>query len=85
MKDLRRHPYIVSLCNVIRQRDSTILMLEYVPGTSFLHGIAGWSNFTESDAQVTMKQLFQAIGYCHRHRIVHRVCFVFIPFRLKCL
>lgn len=73
LKDLRRHPYIVSLCEVIRDSDSTILMLDYVSNTPYLNGIANWSNYTESDAQTSMKQLLKAINYCHKHRIIHRV------------
>eukprot|EP00795_Rhopilema_esculentum_P001095 gene1095-15430_t len=72
MKDLRRHPYIVSLCDVIREQESTTLMLEYVSNTCYLNGIAKWANFTETDAQVSMKQLLQAINYCHRHKVIHR-------------
>ena len=77
MKDLRRHPYIVSLSEVIRDSESTTLILEYVSSTPYLHGIAKWSNFTESDAQTSMKQLLKAINYCHKHKVIHRVSSVF--------
>ena len=78
MKDLRRHPYIVSLSDVIRDSESTTLILEYVSSTPYLHGIATWSNFTESDAQASMKQLLKAINYCHKHKIIHRVSSIIV-------
>jgi len=72
MKDLRRHPYIASLSEVIRDSESTTLILEYISSTPYLHGIQIWSNYTEADAQTSMKQLLKAINYCHKHKIMHR-------------
>ena len=73
MKDLRRHPYIASLSEVIRNSESTTLILEYISSTPYLHGIQKWSNYTEADAQTSLKQLLKAINYCHKHKIMHRV------------
>eukprot|EP00794_Sanderia_malayensis_P018847 gene18847-20745_t len=72
MTDLRWHPYIVSLHEVIRGTHSTTLILEYVSSTSLFHGISNWAHFTEVGAQTTMKQLLSAISHCHRSRIIHR-------------
>ena len=73
MKDLRWHPYIVSLHDVLRESLSTTLIMEYVSKTTLFPGVASWANYTESDANVTMKQLLSAVSYCHRHRVIHRV------------
>jgi len=56
-------------------RDSTNIMmiLEYIPGSSFLEGILNWPRFNENEVKRVVMQLLEALRFCHSKSIIHRV------------
>jgi len=48
------------------------IVTEFYEGGELLDRLAKKNQFTENQAAVIMKQIFSAVNYCHKNKIVHR-------------
>jgi len=73
LQDLQGGPNILQLIDIVRDPVTNVsaLITEYVEGGDINYrGL--YSNFTNSDAQYYMYELFKALDYCHSRGIMHR-------------
>jgi calcium-dependent protein kinase len=66
------HPNILKLYEVFEDQKFIHLVTELCQGGELFDYILEKRKFSEKTAAHFMKQLFQAIAYCHRKGIVHR-------------
>lgn len=66
------HPNIVKLYEIYSDQDNIYLITEFLEGGELFDLILKTRHFNENIAARIMKQLFQAINYCHSKNIVHR-------------
>ena len=50
----------------------TYIVNEFYEGGELLEKISKKTTFTESEAASLMNQIFSAVNYCHKNKIVHR-------------
>lgn len=48
------------------------IVTEFYEGGELLDRLAKKNQFTENQAAAIMKQIFSAVNYCHKNKIVHR-------------
>ena len=72
LKLLRGGPHIVRLHDVFETPDTTYVIMEELKGGELLQRIVEKEVYTEREARQTVKNLFEAIGHCHKMRIAHR-------------
>ena len=77
LRTLHNHPFIVSIYDIIRESESTYIIMEYISNSTLLEGIISWPNFNEADVRFVMLQILEAVHFCHQQRIVHRVGWMF--------
>ena len=77
LRTLHNHPFIVSIYDIIRESESTYIIMEYISNSTLLEGIISWPNFNEADVRFVMLQILEAVHFCHQQRIVHRVSWMF--------
>jgi len=64
------HPNIIGLRDVVHHERKLVIALEYVQYN--LRQFADQFQLNETNVKKIMKQLFEAIRYCHEQNIVHR-------------
>ncbi|KAG1441092.1 hypothetical protein G6F56_011637 [Rhizopus delemar] len=71
---LMKHPYIISLLDVIDLSDSPnlYLVLEYVQGGELFEYLIINGKLSEEEARKYFQQIITGLDYCHRHLICHR-------------
>eukprot|EP00111_Clytia_hemisphaerica_P023351 TCONS_00068747-protein len=75
LKEVGNHGNIVGFHGVVRDTSSIAMILEFIPGGSFLEGLLNWPGFNENGMKIIAKQLLEALKFCHSNRIIHRdVC-----------
>lgn len=72
LKEVCNHNNIVSFHGATRNHSNIVMILELIPGPSFLEGILSWPRFNENDIKTIAKQLLDALKFCHSKRIIHR-------------
>ena len=66
------HPNIVRLYEVFHDDRRYYLVTELCTGGELFDEITKRNSFSESDAANIIKQLLQAVAYCHNKNICHR-------------
>lgn len=67
-----RHPNIVSLYQVVNTPLATYVIMELVAGGELFERIVSTDGLPEHQVRWLMKQLLEALAFCHRLGIVHR-------------
>jgi calcium/calmodulin-dependent protein kinase I len=66
------HPNIVRLYETYRESDHYYMVTEKMMGGELLDRVVQKTFYNEKEARDTCKILFEAMTYCHSHRIAHR-------------
>lgn len=66
------HPNIIRLFHVFDEKDHYFMVTEKLEGGELFDRIELKSQYNEKEARETALVLFQAIQYCHDHKIAHR-------------
>lgn len=66
------HPNILRLYEVYENKSSIYLVTELCDGCELFDEISKRDHFNESEAAVVLKQILNAIAYCHNQNIAHR-------------
>ena len=66
------HPNIVKLLEAYQDKKRYFIITEMCTGGELFDQIIKRPYYSERDAATVMKQVFQAIAYCHANKIVHR-------------
>eukprot|EP00397_Hematodinium_sp_SG-2012_P008862 GEMP01008931.1.p1 GENE.GEMP01008931.1~~GEMP01008931.1.p1 ORF type:complete len:468 (+),score=108.98 GEMP01008931.1:96-1499(+) len=66
------HPNIIKLFETFEDLKNTYLVLELCTGGELFDRIIDQGFFSEKGASVLMKQILQALYYCHSNKIIHR-------------
>ncbi|KAI9261070.1 kinase-like domain-containing protein [Sporodiniella umbellata] len=71
---LMKHPYIVSLLDVIDLPESSdlYLVLEYIEGGELFDYLISQGRLNEEEARKYFQQILTGLEYCHKHLICHR-------------
>ena len=67
-----RHEHIIRLYDVFEEPDYYYLVTEKMMGGELFDRILEKSYYSEKEARQTCGILFEAIKYCHDHRVAHR-------------
>jgi serine/threonine protein kinase len=74
LKELsRHHPNISTLLEVIDDQFSIYLVLEYEKGGELFEHVVKKKRLSERRARSYFRQIVSAVGFCHRHGVVHRL------------
>lgn len=71
MKKLQ-HPNVIQLMEVVDTPDTLYLVLEFASGGELFDAIVKKGSFGEPEAVNIIKQIIQAIDYCHEQGVCHR-------------
>ncbi|XP_028391946.1 calcium/calmodulin-dependent protein kinase type II alpha chain-like [Dendronephthya gigantea] len=71
-KKLQHHERIVRLEDVIYRDNLVYLVFEYLSGGDLFDGILARNWYSEKQSCLLAKQILQALGHCHRLRVIHR-------------
>jgi serine/threonine protein kinase len=71
LKELK-HPNIIQLYDVYEERDFYYLVTEQMAGGELFDRIVQKSYYNEKEARDVCKILFEAMTYCHSHKVAHR-------------
>mmetsp|Transcript_3054 Transcript_3054/g.7315 ORF Transcript_3054/g.7315 Transcript_3054/m.7315 type:complete len:575 (-) Transcript_3054:324-2048(-) len=66
------HPNVCRLIEVFEDEKFVYLVMEICKGKELHDRLADCKRFSERDAAHIVFQMFDAVGYCHSHSIVHR-------------
>lgn len=66
------HPNIVRLYEVYENKSSIFLVQELCDGCELFEEIVNRKNISENEAALVIKQILQAIAYCHNKNVAHR-------------
>lgn len=66
------HPNILRLFEVFEDRVSIFLVTELCDGIELFDEIIKRVKFTELEAAIVVKQMLQAMAYCHEKKVAHR-------------
>lgn len=66
------HPNILKVYEAYEDKDSLYIVTELINGGELFDEISKRQNFTEQDAAVIVKQILEAMAYCHGTNIVHK-------------
>jgi len=67
-----RHHHIIRLHEVFEDKQFYYLVTEMMTGGELFDKITEKEHYTEKEARAACKFLFQAIQYCHSHKVAHR-------------
>jgi len=67
-----KHPNIITLYDVFNDRQRYYLVTEKMEGGELFDRIMRKTFYNEKDARDVSKILFEAIGFCHAHKVAHR-------------
>lgn len=66
------HPNIVRTYQIFDLKEKIYIVMEYVAGGDLFDFVAQHDCLTETQGSQTIRSIFQAVEYLHRHSIVHR-------------
>jgi len=66
------HPNILKIYEVFEDKNQYYVVTEYCKGCELFDKIISEGAFTENEAAKTIKQILQAISYCHSMNVIHR-------------
>jgi calcium-dependent protein kinase len=66
------HPNILKIYEVFEDKNQFYVVTEYCKGCELFDKIISEGAFTENEAAKTIKQILQAISYCHSMNVIHR-------------
>lgn len=66
------HPNILRLYEVFQDKKQIFLVTELCEGRELFDEIIDRQRFTELEAAIVIKQILQAIAYCHEQKVAHR-------------
>ena len=66
------HPNIITIYDVIRERDLTFIVMQYVDGQTLQSLIESGKTFSPQDVLGILKPVAEALDYAHENGIVHR-------------
>lgn len=66
------HPHIIKFYEVINSKNNLYLVLEYLGGGELFEAICQRGNYAENEAAEILKQILEAVDYCHKQNIAHR-------------
>lgn len=66
------HPNIVRLYEVYESKENIFLVTELCDGRELFDEISKRKKLKEKEAAIVIKQILQAIAYCHERNICHR-------------
>lgn len=66
------HPNIVQTYQIFDLKRTIYIVMEYVEGGDLFDFVAQHDCLTEAQGSQTIRSIFQAVEYLHRHSIVHR-------------
>lgn len=67
-----KHPNIVTLREVYDCPNNMYLVMELMTGGELFDRIVQKEHYNENEAKMAVRQIIQAIEYCHDNNIVHR-------------
>jgi calcium/calmodulin-dependent protein kinase I len=67
-----KHPNIISLYDVYKEKDFYYLVTEKMTGGELFDRIVQKSYYNEKEARDVAKILFKAMQYCHERHVAHR-------------
>jgi len=67
-----KHSNIIRLYDVFEEKEFYYLITEKMLGGELFDRIVQKSYYNEKEARDTCKILFQAMAYCHKHKVAHR-------------
>eukprot|EP00794_Sanderia_malayensis_P010960 gene10960-12121_t len=71
-----KHPHIIQMFGAFKVQDSVYLITEYMDGVDLCEEIINRVNsgfvYSEAVASHYMRQVFEALAFCHERNIVHR-------------
>lgn len=67
-----KHTNIIRLYDVFEEKEFYYLITEKMLGGELFDRIVQKSYYNEKEARDTCKVLFQAMAYCHKHKVAHR-------------
>ena len=67
-----QHSNIIRLYDVFEEKEFYYLITEKMLGGELFDRIVQKSYYNEKEARDTCKILFQAMAYCHKHKVAHR-------------
>lgn len=73
LKNLK-HKNILRILNAftLKKEMKVVLVLEYLDGGELKKYVKEQGKLSEEECQYFFKQLYHAISYCHREKIIHR-------------
>lgn len=66
------HPNILKVHEAYEDKDFLYIVTEIINGGELFDEIGKRQNFTEQDAAVIIRQILEAMAYCHGLNIVHK-------------
>lgn len=66
------HPGIVEIVDLLKDENNYYVIMEYCPNGELFQHIVSQGKLTEEDAANFMRQILEALAYCHSHGIAHR-------------
>ncbi|GAV57294.1 Pkinase domain-containing protein/EF_hand_5 domain-containing protein [Cephalotus follicularis] len=72
MKNLPRHPNIVSLKHTYEDDNAVHLVMELCEGGELFDRIVARGHYTERAAAVVTKTIVEVVQICHKHGVMHR-------------
>lgn len=66
------HPNIVKIFEAYQDNKRYFIVTELLTGGELFDQIVKRPYYSERDAAIVMRQVFQAVAYCHGMNIVHR-------------
>jgi len=66
------HPNIITIYDVIRDRDLTFIVMQYVDGQSLQAMIESGKSFSPQEVLAIVRPVAEALDYAHENGIVHR-------------
>lgn len=66
------HPNILKIYEAYEDKESLYIVTELIHGGELFDEISKRHNFTEQDAAVIVRQILEAMSYCHGVNIVHK-------------
>ncbi len=68
------HPNILSLYGYFSDMDHVFIVLEFAPKGALSIELRACGKFTEKRSASYIKQLADALSYCHSNEVIHRFC-----------
>lgn len=66
------HPNILKVFEAYESAESLYIVTEIITGGELFDEISKRQNFTEADAAIIIRQILEAVAYCHGNNIVHK-------------